>query len=458
MHDWGEHMKIIMLTWEYPPRSVGGIAPHAQQLSRALAQRGHDVNVVTHLEGDAKRLEDDKGVTVHRAPMASPIPPDFLTWVMQMNLNLLEAVIEVIRVSGPPDIIHAHDWLVAYAAKSLKHSLVVPMVATIHATEAGRNWGLHNELQRYIGDVEWWLAFEAWRVICCSGYMLDEVMRVFQLPMDKVDVIPNGVNAEEFASEEDIAGFRRTYAADDEKLVFCVGRLVHEKGVHVLIQAMPKVLAHYGKAKLVVSGKGPAMDYLKSLASQLGVWDKVYFTGYVDDATRNKLYKAADLAVVPSLYEPFGITALEAMAARCPVAVSDVGGLDSIVQIGVNGYKFYSGNANSLADTVLHVFLCPDDAERASKRAYEEVITKYSWRRIASLTEQTYNRVLSEFNNSDWALTSTELVTGESSDNGRRKGHEATALNMRPPQAYGPDLGQAYHGVHTEAPSEAWHS
>lgn len=451
-------MKIVMLTWEYPPRSVGGIAPHAQQLSRALVQRGHDVQVVTHLEGDAKRLEDDKGVTVHRAPMASPAPLDFLTWVMQMNLNLIETVVKITRRSGPPDIIHAHDWLVAYAAKSLKHSLTVPLVATIHATEAGRNSGLHNALQRYIGDVEWWLGFEAWRVICCSTYMLDEVMRVFQLPMDKIDVIPNGVNAGEFASDADIAEFRRRYAADDEKLVFFVGRLVHEKGVHVLIQAMPKVLAHYGKAKLVVSGKGPAMDYLKSLASQLGVWDRVYFTGYIDDDTRNKLYKAADLAVVPSLYEPFGITALEAMAARCPVAVSDVGGLDSTVQIEVNGYKFYAGNPNSLADTILHVFFCPDDAERVSRRAYEEVITKYSWGRIATLTEQTYSRVLHEFKNSDWALTSTELVTRESSYHGRRKRHEIEALDMRPPQTDGPDLGQAYHGIYPKTPSEARHS
>ena len=219
--------------------------------------------------------------------------------------------------------------------------------------------------------MEWWLAFEAWRVICCSTYMLNEVLRVFQLPSDKVDVIPNGVNPEEFRSAGDVSDireFRRRYAADDEKMVFFIGRLVHEKGVHVLINAMPKVLAHYSKAKLVIAGRGPASDYLKSLASQLGIWDRVYFTGYIDDDTRNKLYRASDIAVVPSLYEPFGITALEAMAAQCPVAVSDVGGLNSTVEIGVNG-KFYSGNANSLADTPYFVFFCPEDALRVSKRA-----------------------------------------------------------------------------------------
>lgn len=447
-----------MLTWEYPPRSIGGIAPHAQQLSRALVERGHDVHVITHLEGDAKQLENDKGVIVHRAPMESPIPPDFLTWVMQMNMNLLETAIEITRKHGPPNIIHAHDWLVAYAAKALKHSLMVPLIATIHATEAGRNWGLHNQMQRYIGDVEWWLAFEAWRVICCSRFMLDEVMRVFQLPPDKIDVIPNGVNAEEFSSDADIAEFRRKYAADDEKLIFFVGRLVHEKGVHVLVQAMPKVLAHYGKAKLVVAGKGPAMDYLKSLASQLGIWDRVYFTGYIDDDVRNKLYKAADLAVVPSLYEPFGITALEAMAAQCPVAVSDIGGLDSIVQIGVNGYKFYAGNPNSLADTILHVLFCPEDAKRVSKRAYEEVLTKYSWNRIAAQTEQTYQRVLNELKKSDWCMTAMELMSDESRNHGGRKGNQVAPFDMRSSETDGPDIGQTYHGIHTEIASEARYS
>ena len=119
-----------------------GIAPHAQQLSRALAQMGHDVHVITHLEGDAPRWEDDKGVSVHRVPMANPVPPDFVHWVMQMNMNLMEAVMDLVRRSWIPDIIHAHDWLVAYAVKALKHSLVVPMISTIHATEAGRNSGL----------------------------------------------------------------------------------------------------------------------------------------------------------------------------------------------------------------------------------------------------------------------------------------------------------------------------
>jgi glycogen(starch) synthase len=451
-------MRIVMLTWEYPPRSVGGIAPHAQQLSRALVQRGHEVYVVTHLEGDAKPRENDRGVSVHRAQMSNPIPPDFITWVMQLNMNLVESVIGITQQFGRPDIIHAHDWLVAYAAKALKHSLVVPLVATIHATEAGRNWGLHNDLQRYIGDVEWWLAFEAWRVICCSGYMFDEVMRIFQLPADKVDVIPNGVNASEFEADSDIREFRRRYAADDEKIVYFVGRLVHEKGVHVLINAMPKVLAHFGKAKLVISGKGPAMDYLKSLASQLGIWEKVYFTGYVDDETRNNLYKAADIAVVPSLYEPFGITALEAMAARCPVAVSDVGGLNSTVEIGVNGYKFYSGNANSLADTILHVFFCPEDAKRVSRRAYAEVISKYSWSRIAALTEQTYDRVLNEFKSSEWSLTATEMVRNESGHHGRWEGHQVAPFDMRSAEADGAHSGQAHHGAYTQPSQGAWRS
>ena len=453
-------MRIAMLTWEYPPRSVGGIAPHAQQLSRALARMGHDVHVITHLEGNALRWEDDNGVSVHRVPMANPAPPDFLHWVMQMNMNLIEAVMELVRRSWIPDIIHAHDWLVAYAAKALKHSLVVPMISTIHATEAGRHSGLHNDLQRYIGDVEWWLAFEAWRVICCSTYMLDEVLRVFQLPLDKVDVIPNGVNAEEFRSvgdARDIREFRRMYAADDEKMVFFVGRLVHEKGVHVLINAMPKVLAHYSKAKLVIAGRGPAADYLKSLAAQLGIWDRVYFTGYIDDDTRNKLYRAADIAVVPSLYEPFGITALEAMAAQCPVAVSDIGGLNSIVEIGVNGYKFYTGNANSLADTILHVFFCPEDAMRVSKRAYAEVTSKYTWDRVARLTDTVYRRVRKEFENSDWALSNSELIEHESSHHGRRERHPVEAPYMRSSQADGAGYGQAYHGAPAESPREPWH-
>ena len=170
------------------------------------------------------------------------------------------------------DLIHAHDWLTAHAARAIKHALHIPLIATIHATEFGRYGGLFNDLQRHISDIEWWLAFEAWRVICCSRSMHAELQRVFQVPNDKLNIVPNGVSLEpRSVGRDEIHSVRRRYAADHERLLFFVGRLVHEKGVDILLRALPHVLASHPQSVLVIAGKGPERDRLNALAHDLGV-------------------------------------------------------------------------------------------------------------------------------------------------------------------------------------------
>ena len=398
-------MRVLMLSWEYPPRIVGGIARHVEDLSKALVRRGMDVDVVTCASDGAEGVEDDEGVAVFRVPLGSPSPPDFVTWVMQMNLSLLERAIPQAALGA--DLVHAHDWVVAYAAKTLKHAFRIPLVATIHATEYGRNWGLHNDLQRYISSVEWWLGFEAWRVICCSDYMRGELSWVFQFPADKVHVIPNGVDPGRFEAPEgahDLAAFRSRWAAADEKMIFFIGRLVHEKGVHVLIEAFAKVLAYYDKAKLVVAGKGPADPYLRHLAQSFGIYNRIYFAGFVDDATRNRLYKCADIAVVPSLYEPFGITALEAMACGVPVVVSDTGGLGEVVRHGITGMKALTANPESLADNILTLLGDDKLRERIREAALRDVRERFNWELIADKTKAVYDEVMAAYRASPWAV------------------------------------------------------
>lgn len=426
-------MRVLTLSWEYPPRVVGGLARHVYELSSELARQDVEVTVLTCAADGESGVEPD-GLRVVRVRMNNPSTLDFLTWVMQFNLNLLESALGLFACGERWDLVHAHDWLVAYAAKAIKHGLAIPLVATIHATEYGRNWGLHNDLQRYISDVEWWLCYEAWKVICCSSYMREELGRIFNLPSDKVEVIPNGVNRGNFELPHDLEAlraFRSNYAAPDEKMIFFIGRLVHEKGAHVLVEAMPKILAYNNKVKAVIAGKGPQEDYLRSTAKALGVYDRIYFTGYVDDATRNKLYLCADAACVPSLYEPFGIAALEAMAAGVPVVVSDVGGLSDIVRHGITGLKAYAGNPNSLADSLLTLLGTPDLAARLREAAKREVAEKYAWERIARDTIAVYTDVLEAYRESDWGQRSgQEVVAYESSDHGRWERYQTTASHV----------------------------
>ena len=388
-------MKILMLTWEYPPRIVGGIARVVHDLSKRLIKDGHEVTVVTYRDNaDVPEYENDKGVNVYRVDNYMIHPNNFIDWIMQLNFNMLSKATEIINKEGGFDVIHAHDWLVTYAAKSLKNAYDIPIVATIHATEAGRNSGIHDETQRYINDTEWLLTYEATEVIVNSNYMKNEIQRLFGLPFDKINVIPNGINLSNFTGIERDYDFRRQYAMDNEKIILYVGRLVYEKGVQHLIAAMPKILSNYHDARLIIAGRGGMMDELRAEASNLGLNDKIYFTGYLNSKQVQKMYKCADVAVFPSTYEPFGIVALEAMLAGVPTVVSDVGGLDEIVTHGVDGMKSYAGNANSIADSVTALLYDHQLATNVSKKAKQKVKDQFNWEKIAQDTHFTYEKAI----------------------------------------------------------------
>lgn len=387
-------MKILMLTWEYPPRIVGGIARVVHDLSKRLIKDGHEVTVVTYKEGNVADYENDKGVNVYRVSNYMINPNNFIDWIMQLNFNMLAKATEIINKEGPFDVIHAHDWLVAYAAKSLKDSFGIPIVSTIHATEAGRNSGIHDETQRYINDTEWMLTYESTEVIVNSNYMKSELQRLFGLPFEKINVVPNGVNLNLYSGVERDYEFRRKYAADNEKIILFVGRLVYEKGIQNLIAAMPKILNSYHDAKLIVAGKGGMLDELKEQVNAMGIADKVYFTGYLNSKDVTKMYKCADVAVFPSTYEPFGIVALEGMLSGTPVVVSDVGGLNEIVEHGVNGMKSYAGNPNSLADSILSLLFDPALCANVAKKARTKVKENYNWAKIAQDTHFTYQKAI----------------------------------------------------------------
>ena len=172
-------MKIMMLSWEYPPRIVGGIARVVHDLSHTFAKQGHEVHVITYQEGDTKEFEKDGEVFVHRVTNYPINANNFIDWVMQLNFCMVEKAADVIKEYGKFNIVHAHDWLVAYAARAIKKTYKLPLVATIHATESGRNRGIHNSSQGYVNDVEWMLTYEASNVICNSMFMKNEIKNLF---------------------------------------------------------------------------------------------------------------------------------------------------------------------------------------------------------------------------------------------------------------------------------------
>lgn len=397
-------MRVLMLSWEFRPHIVGGLGRHVTDLAPALVRQGVEVHLVTPRWAASDAHEEQDGLSVYRVDPPAGGMTDSYTGAWQANMKLQEEGARLCETL-PIDLIHNHDWLTAFSATALKFAFKIPLLSTIHATERGRARGnLVTDQQKAIHSAEWWLVYESWRVICCSLFMGQEVSTFFHAPANKLDIIPNGVKDDHFARWEgvDLSRFRSMYALRDERIVLYVGRIVQEKGLGVLVEAVPHVLAEHPEAKFVIAGTGGMLETLRHRAWELGVGQKVLFTGFVPDDDRDRLYKVADCAVFPSLYEPFGIVALEAMAAKVPVVVSQVGGLQEVVKHAETGITVYPDNPQSLAWGINHTLARPDWAAQRAAQAYRVVCEEYNWPRIAQRTMRVYQRIVAERAQTNW--------------------------------------------------------
>jgi 1,4-alpha-glucan branching enzyme len=387
-------LRVLMFSWEFPPGVVGGLSKAVYDLSRHLVSQNVEVHVLTGFAHGAPKREVVEGIHVYRLNTYQPSEQtDFLDWVFQLNLAMLDELTQMIRSGFQADVIHAHDWLVGLAAMEAKKRLQLPLLTTIHATEHGRNQGIHTPLQQRIHEWERELTAASDHVMVCSRYMKEEAVRLFHLPPDKVQVIPNGMEPQPPCTEKErasISGLREELGLGQGKIVFFVGRMVREKGVQLLLEGAPDILRHHPDVTFVLAGRGPMQDELRCQAERLGIVERTRFLGFVDEARRNALFRLADAAVFPSLYEPFGIVALEAMAFGTPLLVADTGGLREIIRHGENGVTMFTGDVQSLVNQLRWLLENPDRSRAMAERARQEIIEQYDWGQLAALTISAY--------------------------------------------------------------------
>ncbi len=348
-------LSVLMLSWEFPPFKVGGLAAHVYDLSKMLVKKGFEIHIVTCSFPGTKDYELVDGVHVHRFDAYEIPAPEFLQWDLNMNVLMERKAIEIIKKYNI-DVLHAHDWLVALAAIGLKHLYRKPLLVTIHSLERGRRNGLFNDGQHMIDQIENQLIQEAWHNIVCSQYMQSLCHFSFTFPNDKMTIIPNGVRYNDFSIElstKEKKEHHKKYAAENEKIIAYIGRLVPEKGVNILLNAVKLVLKKLPNTKFVVAGEGWHRNELERIARELKIEEKVLFTGYLPEEDFLPYFNVADILVVPSTYEPFGIVALEGMATKTPIIVSDVGGLSEIVDHRWTGMKVPADNSDAMADSII---------------------------------------------------------------------------------------------------------
>ncbi|MGK2903128.1 MAG: glycosyltransferase family 4 protein [Mycobacterium sp.] len=384
-------MKILMVSWEYPPVVIGGLGRHVHHLATELVMAGHEVVVLsrrptgtdpsTHPSTD----EIDEGVRVIAAaqdPHEFTFGTDMMAWTMAMGHAMVRSGLTL--RDWQPDLVHAHDWLVAHPAIALAEFFDVPLVSTIHATEAGRHSGwVSGQVSRQVHALESWLVHESDSLITCSASMHEEIDALFGPGLSETAVIPNGI---------DTAGWpfapRRSHDGAAELLFF--GRLEYEKGVHDVIAALPRIRKTHPGTTLTIAGDGTQQDFLVAQARKHKVLKATKFIGRVDHCGLLTLLHRADVAVLPSHYEPFGIVALEAAAAGTPLVTSTAGGLGEAVIDGVTGVSHPPRDVAALASAVRRVLDDPAAAQLRAVAARERLTSDFSWPTVADHTAQVY--------------------------------------------------------------------
>ncbi len=390
-------MRVLLLSWEYPPVIEGGLGRHVRKLSEHLVADGVEVHVLTRGGGRLPVEEERHGVVVHRV-REPQFPKDmgaFLRWVKDMNADMCALGFDVCS-RLEPDLVHSHDWLVASAARQVARGAGAPWLVTVHATEYGRHQGwVQNHPQSHIHAVERAMVRRADHVITCSEFMQSHMRSVFGVPAARLTTIPNGIDPADLEPlVEDLPGLRAQFARPDDRLVLLVGRLVYEKGFHLALDALAPIVRRHGNVRFVVAGTGTAEAELKRQARQLGLMRHGSFLGWVGDDKLHALYRVADLCIVPSIYEPFGLVALEAMASGCLCVVADTGGLREVVPgDGTVGLRFPARDAGALRETLERVLV--DDATRAQLVAEaREHVLRFDWAEVARQTQFVYGSLV----------------------------------------------------------------
>jgi len=412
-------LRIGFFVWEYPPALVGGLGTYAEYVTQEYVDIGHDVSVFTLNDGTLKTREILRGVEVHRPLIADAsnvfpffVVDDLKKWGTNIKLfndifiyNILSATKFINGLLKKEqynfDVVCVHDWLSSIAGLVIKNETKIPVVFHTHSTEWGRAGGQGSEV---VGHFENAMAQGADRIVTVS-YAMQQDLAQHGWPSSKVSVVWNGVDAERYdphkVKKGDVANIRAKYGIpEDWNMILFVGRLAWVKGVRNILQAMPMVLKEFPNTKLVILGKGEEQRDIVETADRMNIKNNVvYRFDFVPEQERILHYAASDMCVFPSLYEPFGIVSLEAMAMEKPVVVGArgvVGFREQVINSGTdqNGVHVNGEDASDIAWGIKEVLRNPDKARNWGENGRKRVLEFFTWRKVADETLKIYESLL----------------------------------------------------------------
>ena len=384
-------MRIGMLSWEsLYSRKVGGVAPHVSELSEALARRGHEVHVFTR-RGEFGSYDEINGVHYQRVDFSQS--GDIIAQMDQMSEAIFDRFGHVQRIFGKFDIVHGHDWHPVTALNRIKAAYAIPYVIALHSTEWGRcgNNFSSGYVPREIAHREWMSGYEAAVVITTTQRMKDELTMLYQIPVEKIEIIPNGLVIGSFRRAVDPGRVKERHGIHPlaPVILYC-GRMNYQKGPCILVEAAPHVLARHWDARFVFIGDGDMRMECERKARELGVAGSCMFLGYTPSNVKEEWMNACDMVCLPSRNEPFGIVVLEGWDAGKPVVATEAVSIIKNFQDGLLAYI----QPESIAWCINRLLDDPDEMERLGRAGRERLEREFTWDEIARETEDVYDRIL----------------------------------------------------------------
>jgi len=421
-------MRIGMLSWEslYSIK-VGGVAPHVSELSEALVKRGHEVHIFTR-RGDFDTYDKINGVHYQRVDF--DCSGDILDQMDNMSNAIRDRFDAVQKLFGKFGLVHGHDWHPVLALNRIKWEFGIPYVLTMHSTEWGRSgnhfgYGLPQE----ISHREWLGCYEAAQVVVTTQRMVDELIWIYSIPVDKINIIPNGIGAGKLRRNLDAGRIKERYGIHPlaPVVLFC-GRMSIQKGPDLLVEAIPHVLRNRGDARFIFIGDGAMKGECERKAWELGVSEACRFLGYLPASTKEELINACDLFCIPSRNEPFGVVVLEAWDACKPVVATEAVSIVRNFQDGLLAYI----QPGSIAWCINRLLADPEEMKKIATAGRSRIDAEFSWDRIAKRTEEVYLKAM-DLDKVATEEARVEEVYLRAIDLGRVATEEARIEGVRPP-------------------------
>jgi glycosyltransferase involved in cell wall biosynthesis len=387
-------MRVAMLSSEsLHSISSGGLGVHVTELAAGLQRRGHDMHVITRRKSDQNHYDCIDGVHYHRVDHG--LSENFVECMDYMCKAMAHRFHEVTSMIGNFELVHAHDWLSANAMKYVMDGFHMRGVLTMHSTEYGRDGNVFFDgFARWIRDAEAAGCHNATLVIAVSHFLADELRRMYQVAEGKIHIVPNGVAYHAFDGFINPAEVKARYGiAPMAPTVFCPGRMTLQKGMDMLVEAVPMVLASYPEAKFIVSGSGPEKDAVVRRAYEVGAAHAIVFLDTLPRWQYLDLMRAVDIVAVPSRNEPFGIVVLEAWAAGKPVVATLAGGPREFIWHNVNGF-LVNTDSGGLAHGIGSLLADHNHCRALGANGRKAVEDKFNWDTIAGYTEGVYQVAL----------------------------------------------------------------